>query len=454
MRFRTSKLFVSVIPVLGLGAGIGFLSSIMGVGGGFIMVPALIYLLKVPTNVVIGTSLFQIIFVAAYTTIIHATANQTVDIVLAFLLMVGGVAGAQYGAKVGQRLRGEQLRALLAVLVLAVALRLGFDLFVRPQSISSSRRRDLDGASLPRSAASRLRSHWPRRFAQDDLEGVVRRLPKRGEEPPQPTNPESSRSASRPTGWRSPPTFPAQTSRSSARSTTPIRWSPGRAATTSSSCWKDRRGQWSCAARSACSASGSTWNSETFTNVPVSYSVATTRMPQDITDANSYQRLSLGADYLHIEPVDRDGNPVTIKQFRDALRERKAADRPVQRCASAASSSCRRACSAPRCRCRPASRSARTRRARSCSRTACSSRKARRSFDRQVGLRADHRPLRDEPRLSLRHLRDGSGDRHRLARPHHVPQRIDLFDTLRMRKQRHPASASRGNGEHLLAPIM
>ncbi len=78
MRFRASKLFVSVIPVLGLGAAIGFLSSIMGVGGGFIMVPALIYLLKVPTNVVVGTSLFQIIFVAAYTTIVHSTANQTV----------------------------------------------------------------------------------------------------------------------------------------------------------------------------------------------------------------------------------------------------------------------------------------------------------------------------------------------------------------------------------------
>lgn len=137
MRFRTSKLFVSVIPVLGLGAGIGFLAAIMGVGGGFIMVPALIYLLKVPTNVVVGTSLFQIIFVAAYTTIVHSTANQTVDVVLAFLLMVGGVAGAQYGAKAGQRLRGEQLRALLALLVLAVALRLGFDLFVRPANLYS-----------------------------------------------------------------------------------------------------------------------------------------------------------------------------------------------------------------------------------------------------------------------------------------------------------------------------
>ena len=137
MRFRASKLFVSVIPVIGLGAGIGFLSSIMGVGGGFIMVPALIYLLKVPTNVVVGTSLFQIIFVAAYTTIVHASTNYTVDVVLAFMLMIGGVAGAQYGAKAGQRLRGEQLRALLALLVLAVALRLGFDLFVRPQSIYS-----------------------------------------------------------------------------------------------------------------------------------------------------------------------------------------------------------------------------------------------------------------------------------------------------------------------------
>lgn len=137
MRFRASKLFVSAIPVLALGTGIGFLSSIMGVGGGFIMIPALIYLLKVPTNVVVGTSLFQIIIISAYTTIVHATTNQTVDIVLAFVLMVGGVAGAQYGAKAGQKLRGEQLRALLALLVLAVALRLGFDLFVRPPDIYS-----------------------------------------------------------------------------------------------------------------------------------------------------------------------------------------------------------------------------------------------------------------------------------------------------------------------------
>ncbi len=137
MRFRASKLFVSIIPVVAIGAVIGFLASIMGVGGGFIMVPALIYLLKVPTNVVIGTSLFQIIFVAAFTTIIHSSTNQTVDVVLALLLMLGGVAGAQYGAKAGQRLRGEQLRALLALLVLAVALRLAFDLFVEPANLFS-----------------------------------------------------------------------------------------------------------------------------------------------------------------------------------------------------------------------------------------------------------------------------------------------------------------------------
>jgi len=137
MRFRTSKLFVSVIPVLVIGAIIGFLSSIMGVGGGFIMVPALIYLLRVPTNVVVGTSLFQIIFTSAYTTLVHASTNYTVDIVLAMLLMVGGVAGAQYGVKAGQKLRGEQLRALLALLVLAVALRLAVDLFIRPDNVYS-----------------------------------------------------------------------------------------------------------------------------------------------------------------------------------------------------------------------------------------------------------------------------------------------------------------------------
>jgi len=132
MRFRKSKLYLSVIPIIVLGMLVGVLAAIMGVGGGFIMVPAMIYLLRVPTNVVIGTSLFQIIFVTGYTTIIQSTTNQTVDIVLAFILMVGGVIGAQFGAAAGHRLKAEQLRALLGLLVLAVCARLGYDLIITP----------------------------------------------------------------------------------------------------------------------------------------------------------------------------------------------------------------------------------------------------------------------------------------------------------------------------------
>jgi hypothetical protein len=135
MRFRKSKLFLSAIPIIGIGFSIGMLVSVMGVGGGFIMVPALIYLLHVPTNVVIGTSLFQIIFVTAFTTVLQASANQTVDIILALVLMVGGVIGAQFGAAAGLRLRGDQLRALLGLLVLAVGLRMAFELVITPASI-------------------------------------------------------------------------------------------------------------------------------------------------------------------------------------------------------------------------------------------------------------------------------------------------------------------------------
>ncbi len=109
----------------------------MGVGGGFIMVPAMIYLLRIPTNVVVGTSLFQIIFTTAYTTIVQAATNYSVDIVLAFILMVAGVIGAQYGVRVGQKLRGEQLRALLGLLVLAVGVRLAIELIVPPDDIYS-----------------------------------------------------------------------------------------------------------------------------------------------------------------------------------------------------------------------------------------------------------------------------------------------------------------------------
>jgi uncharacterized protein len=132
MRFRRSKLYISAVLPLVLGFFVGVLSAVMGVGGGFVMVPAMIYILGMPTAVVPGTSLFQIIFVAASVTILQAVENGTVDAVLALVLLVGGVIGAQLGTRFGARLRGEQLRALLAILVLAMAAKLAFDLTVRP----------------------------------------------------------------------------------------------------------------------------------------------------------------------------------------------------------------------------------------------------------------------------------------------------------------------------------
>ncbi len=137
MRFRQSKLYISAIPPLMIGFAVGVLAAIMGVGGGFIMVPAMIYLLRMPTNIVIGTSLFQIIFVTGLVTILHSVNSQTVDVVLALLLLTGGVIGAQIGVRVGHRLRGEQLRALLALMVLAVCFRLGFDLVSTPADLFS-----------------------------------------------------------------------------------------------------------------------------------------------------------------------------------------------------------------------------------------------------------------------------------------------------------------------------
>jgi uncharacterized protein len=137
MRFTRSKLYISAIPPLMIGAFVGFLAAIMGVGGGFIMVPAMIYLLRVPTNVVVGTSLFQIVFVTAVTTVLHASANLSVDVVLALLLMTGGVIGAQFGAAAGSQLKGEELRFLLAAIVLLVCLRLGWDLVVTPSDLYS-----------------------------------------------------------------------------------------------------------------------------------------------------------------------------------------------------------------------------------------------------------------------------------------------------------------------------
>ncbi len=137
MRFKRSKLYISAIPPFLIGAFVGVLAAIMGVGGGFIMVPAMIYLLRVPTNVVIGTSLFQIIFVTSLVTILHATTNQTVDAVLALVLMFGGVIGAQFGASAGQKLKGEQLRALLAIMVLAVCVRMALGLVLEPDEVFS-----------------------------------------------------------------------------------------------------------------------------------------------------------------------------------------------------------------------------------------------------------------------------------------------------------------------------
>jgi uncharacterized membrane protein YfcA len=137
MRFRESKLYISAIPPLGIGLAVGLLAAIMGVGGGFIMVPAMIYMLGMPTNVVIGTSLFQVTLLAGFTTLLHAVQTKSVDVVLAVLLILGGVVGAQVGATLGARLRGEQLRFLLAAMVLAVCIKLAFDLVVRPDELYS-----------------------------------------------------------------------------------------------------------------------------------------------------------------------------------------------------------------------------------------------------------------------------------------------------------------------------
>ena len=135
VRFRTSGLYISIIPPVLVGVSVGILSAVMGVGGGFIMVPAMIYQLGMPTKVVIGTSLFQIIFVAAFTTLLHAVTNHTVDVMLALLLILGGVFGAQLGTRIGTRLKAEQLRLLLASLVLAVCLKLALDLFLPPSEV-------------------------------------------------------------------------------------------------------------------------------------------------------------------------------------------------------------------------------------------------------------------------------------------------------------------------------
>ncbi|HEY3696599.1 sulfite exporter TauE/SafE family protein [Phenylobacterium sp.] len=132
MRFPRSRLYISVIPPLALGVFVGVLSAIMGVGGGFILVPAMIYVLRMPAAVVVGTSLFQIIITTGLTSVLQAGRNQTVDVVLSTLLLVGGVLGAQVGAKASSRFRAEELRALLGLIVLLVGLRMGLGLFIVP----------------------------------------------------------------------------------------------------------------------------------------------------------------------------------------------------------------------------------------------------------------------------------------------------------------------------------
>ncbi len=144
MKFRASGLYISVLPPMMVGASVGFLAAVMGVGGGFIIVPAMIYVLGMPTKVVIGTSLFQIIFVTAFTTVAHAITSQTVDIMLAMLLILGGVVGAQYGSRLGLRLRGDHMRVLLAIMVLAVSGKIALDLLLTPSELYS-----ITSVSLP-----------------------------------------------------------------------------------------------------------------------------------------------------------------------------------------------------------------------------------------------------------------------------------------------------------------
>ena len=139
MRFKRSKIYVSAIPVWGIGFIIGFIGALMGIGGGFLLVPMLIYFLRVPTATVIGTSMVLTLITMASATLMHAATNHLVDAVLALILMIGGVVGAQFGARAGQNMRGERLRLLLGLLVLAVGLRFAYQVIVQPGDLYSIR---------------------------------------------------------------------------------------------------------------------------------------------------------------------------------------------------------------------------------------------------------------------------------------------------------------------------
>jgi hypothetical protein len=137
MRFRHSRIYASLIPFVVIGAVVGLLTAIMGVGGGFLLVPAMIYLMRIPTRIVIGTSTVQILCVTAYTTVLQATMNYTVDVLLSVPLMAGSVVGAQFGVGFSERFKAEQLRALLALIVLAVAVRMALGLVIKPGDLYS-----------------------------------------------------------------------------------------------------------------------------------------------------------------------------------------------------------------------------------------------------------------------------------------------------------------------------
>jgi uncharacterized membrane protein YfcA len=144
LRFKQSRIYVSTIPVWTIGFLMGFLGAIMGIGGGFLLVPMLIYFLRVPTNLVIGTSMVLTLVTMATATVLHSVTNHLVDATLALILMVGGVMGAQFGARAGQRMRGERLRLLLGILVLAVGVRFFVDLVLPPDDLYAIRM--LEGA--------------------------------------------------------------------------------------------------------------------------------------------------------------------------------------------------------------------------------------------------------------------------------------------------------------------
>ena len=135
IRFRRSGLYISLIPPYIIGFVVGILSSIMGVGGGFIIIPAMIYILRMPTNVVVGTSLYQIIFITSFVTILHASTNKSVDLILALILLLGGAIGAQIGVRLSGKLNGAWLRIALSILVLAVGLIMASELIIKPDNV-------------------------------------------------------------------------------------------------------------------------------------------------------------------------------------------------------------------------------------------------------------------------------------------------------------------------------